>query len=166
MLYWKWNSGNDFYTAPVVCPPLSDGNAVYISTPDKYVSKIDFLLGITKWKKDLQSWESLGISKNRKTLIVKSISNNIIFASTRNGKREKTVNLKYGFDLNPTQPLEWNGNYLIAAEDGIVYLIDKNYKSKPLLFLGNCRLNSVINVKDNIFAVSNMDGKIICFKLK
>lgn len=166
VLYWKWNSGNDFYTAPVVCPPLSDGNAVYISTPDKYVSKIDFLLGITKWKKDLQSWESLGISKNRKTLIVKSISNNIIFASTRNGKREKTVNLKYGFDLNPTQPLEWNGNYLIAAEDGIVYLIDKNYKSKPLLFLGNCRLNSVINVKDNIFAVSNMDGKIICFKLK
>ena len=166
VLYWKWNAGNDFYTAPAVCPPLSDGDAIYISTPDKYVSKIDFLLGITKWRKDLQSWESLALSSNEKTLIVKSISNNIIFASTRNGRKEKVVNLKYGFDLDPTQPLEWKGNYLIAAENGNVYLIDKRYKSKPLLFLGNCRLNSVINVKDNIFAVSNMDGKIICFKLK
>ena len=166
ILYWKWNEGNDFYTAPVVCPPLSDGEAVYISTPDKYVSKIDFLLGITKWRKKLQSWESIALSNNKKSLIVKSISNNIIFASTKNGKKEKVVNLKYGFDLDPTQPLEWKGNYLIATENGTVYLIDKNYKSKPLLFLGNCRLNSVISIKDNIFAISNMDGKIICFKLE
>ena len=166
VLYWKWNAGNDFYTAPVVCPPITDGNAVYISTPDKYVSKIDFLLGVTKWRRKLQSWESLGISNNKKDLIIKSISDRVIFASTRNGRKIKVVNLKYGFDLNPTQPLEWKGNYLIAAENGNVYLIDKKYRAKALLFLGNCRLNSVIHIKNNIFAVSNMDGKIICFEIK
>ncbi len=166
VLYWKWNKGNDFYTAPVVCPPLSDGSSIYISTPDKYVSSIDFLLGVTKWRKNLQSWVSLGLSNNGRYLVIKSISNKVVFVSTRNGRRHRTVNLKYGFDLNPTQPLEWKSNYLIAAENGNVYLIDKHYRAKTLLFLDNCRLNSVINVKDNIFAVSNMDGKIICFELK
>jgi outer membrane protein assembly factor BamB len=165
VLYWKWNEGNDFYTAPVVCHPLSDGNEVYISTPDKYVSKIDFLLGVTKWRKKFDSWESLGLSNDSKNLIVKSISNNIYFVSARDGNKVKTVNLKYDFDLNPSKPLEWNLNYLISAENGNVYLIDSHYNSRPLLFLGNCRLNSVINIKNNIFAVSNMDGKIICFEL-
>ena len=165
VLYWKWNEGNDFYTAPVVCTPLSDGNAVYLSTPDKYVSKIDFLLGVTKWRKKFDSWESLGLSNDSKNLIVKSISNNIYFVSARDGNKIRTVNLKYGFDLNPSKPLEWKGNYLISAENGNVYLIDSHYNSRSLLFLGNCRLNSVINIKNNIFAVSNMDGKIICFEL-
>ena len=166
ILYWKWNEKNDFYIAPAVCPPLSDGSGIYISTPDKYVSKIDFLLGITKWRKDLQSWESLGLSNDGKNLILKTISNNVVFVSTRNGRKHKTVNLKYGFDLDPTRPLEWKGSYLIAAENGNVYLIDKHYNAKAILFLGNCRLNSVINIKNNIFAVSNMDGKIVCFELK
>ncbi len=175
-LYWKWNDGpggaesrqegNDFYTAPSVCTPLSDGSSVYISAPDKFVSRIDFLLGITKWRKDFQSWESLALTNDRKTLIVKSISNRIVFVSAKDGKIIKEINLNYGFDLNPAQPIEWKGNFLIPAENGILYLIDKNYKSKPLMFLGNCRLNSIENVKDNIFAVSNMDGKIVCFVLK
>ena len=166
ILYWKWSSGNDFYTSPAVCPPLTDENSVYISTPDKYVSRIDFLLGVTKWRKNLRSWESLGLSNDKKKLIIKTISNDIVFVSAANGRKIRTENLKYGFDLNPSKPLEWKGNYLISAENGNVYLIDKNYKSESLLFLGNCRLNSVINVKDNIFAVSNMDGKIVCFELK
>ncbi len=164
-LYWKWNEGNDFYTAPSVCPPLSDGNSIFISTPDKYVSRIDFLLGITKWRKNFQSWESLALSNNGKILILKSISNKVVFISAKDGKKIKEINLDYGFDLNPAQPLEWEGNFLIPAENGTLYLIDKNYRSKPLMFLGNCRLNSVVNVKDNIFAVSNMDGKIVCFKI-
>ena len=124
------------------------------------------MLGIAKWRKDLQSWESLGLSNNGKILIVKTISNKIIFASTRNGGISKSVNMKYGFDLDPSQPLSWKDNYLITAENGSVYLIDKHYKAKELLFLGNCRLNSVVNIKNNMFAVSNMDGKIICFELK
>ena len=166
VLYWKWNQGNNFFTAPAVCPPLTDGDGIYISTPDKYVSKIDFLLGVTKWRKDLQNWESLGFSNDNKNLIVKSITDEIYFISKRNGRKERAVNLKYGFDLNPTQILEWKGNYLIAAENGKIYLIDKYYRCKPLIFSGDCRLNSVIHIKNNFFAVSNMDGKVICFELQ
>jgi len=166
VLYWKWNQGNDFFTAPAVCPPLSDNEGIYISTPDKYISKIDFLLGVTKWRKELQAWESLGFSNDNKSLVVKTIVNEIYFVSKRDGKIERTVNLKYGFDLNPTKILEWNGNYLIAAENGIIYLIDKNYRWKPLFFSGDCRLNSVIHIDKNIFAASNMDGRVICFELQ
>jgi outer membrane protein assembly factor BamB len=166
VLYWKWNQGNDFFTAPAVCPPLSDSEGIYISTPDKYISKIDFLLGVTKWRKELQAWESLGFSNDNKSLVVKTIVNEIYFVSKRDGKIERAVNLKYGFDLNPTKILEWGGTYLIAAENGIIYLIDKNYRWKPLFFSGDCRLNSVIHIDKNIFAASNMDGRVICFELQ
>ncbi|HKI79163.1 MAG TPA: PQQ-binding-like beta-propeller repeat protein [Ignavibacteriaceae bacterium] len=166
-LYWKWKEDNNFFTTPVVCPPVSDGKYIYISTPDKFVNKIDLLLGITKWRKDdFSSWESIGITNDNKYLIIKSISNNLYFINTSNGKKYKEIKMDYGFDLNPNQPIEWKGNILFGSEKGTVYLINNKYKWEPLFFMGNCRLNSIQHLNENRFVVSNMDGKITCFELK
>lgn len=164
-LYWKWTNGNNFFTSPSVCPPVSDGQYIYIAAPDKNVYKIDMLLGVTKWAKDYNAWESINISADNNYLIVKSISNKVYFVSTKNGRRYKEINLGFGFDLNAGQPLNWNGNFLIGSENGKVYLIDNEYKSKPLFFAGNASLNSIQHVKGNMFAVSNIDGEIVCFEI-
>jgi len=165
-LYWKWTNGNDFYTAPTVCQPVTDGQYIYIATPDKNIYKIDMLLGVTKWERDYNAWESINISSDGKYLVIKSISDKIYFAYTKNGRRYKELRMGYGFDLNPSKLLEWKGNFIFGTEKGKVYLIDKDFKWEPLFFAGNARLNLVQHVKDNIFVVSNIDGKIICFELK
>lgn len=165
-LYWKWTDGNEFYTAPSVGSPVTDGNYIYISTPDKNVYKIDILLGVTKWKQDYNAWESINITADKKYIIIKSISDKLYFARTSNGRRYKMLKMDYGYDLNPGQPVEWKGNFIFGSEKGKVYLIDKNYKWEPLFFAGYARLNLIRHVSGNIFAASNIDGKIICFEIK
>lgn len=165
-LYWKWTDGNDFYTAPSAGTPVTDGSYIYISAPDKNVYKIDMLLGVTRWKQDYNAWESINITADKKYLIIKSISDKIYFARTSNGKRYKLLKMDYGFDLNPGQPIEWKDNFIFGSEKGKVYLVDKEFRWKPLFFAGNARLNLIRHVRDNIFAASNIDGKIICFEIK
>ena len=66
----------------------------------------------------------------------------------------------------PNQPVEDNGNIFWGSKNGSVYLIDKKYNWKPLLFTGTSRVHSVYHLKDNLYAASNMDGGIYVFSLK
>ncbi len=45
------------------------------------------LLGVTKWKRDYNAWESLNISSDNKYLIIKSISDKIYFALYKERKK-------------------------------------------------------------------------------
>lgn len=165
-LYWKWQAGNDFYTAPSMSPIVSDGQNIYTVTPDKFVSKIDMLLGITRWRKDYGAWSSIAISNDKNTLIVKSISNDVYFISVSNGKNIRGIKTDFGFDLSSNNPVEWNNNYLFGTENGTVYLIDEKYRWKKLFFMGNSTLHSIQKMSDNVFVISNYDGRIIAFELQ
>lgn len=165
-LIWKWTENKNFYYSPAACWPVSDGRNVFVSTPDKFISAVDINLGTTSWRKnDYSAWESIGLSSDKKKLFVKSLIDKLFIISTEDGKLIKVVNVGYGLDTMPIQIIEWNGNIIFGAKNGIVYLVDKNFNSYPLLFLGTARLHSVQHINDNLFAVSNMDGKIVLFKI-
>ncbi len=164
---WKWSENKNFYYAPAACQPVTDGKNVYVTSPDKYVSAVDLLLGTTVWrKKNFNSWESIGISLDKKKLLIKGFTDNFYIVNAQKGKLIKNIKIGFGLDTMPIKPVEWNNNILFGSKNGNIYLINKNYDWKPLLFLGTARVQNIIHVKDNIFAVSNMDGKIILFKLK
>jgi len=166
-LNWKWTENKNFYYSPAASSPVSDGKYVYISTPDKYVSAIDLLLGTTVWRKnDFNSWETLGISEDNTKLLIKSFTDKFFIASSKDGKLIKEMNLGFKLDTMPVEPLEWKNNILFGAKNGNVYLIDNQYNWKTLFFMGSARVHSIQHVKDNIFAASNMDGRIVVFKLK
>jgi len=165
MLNWKWSENLNFYYSPAACYPVSDGKNVYIATPDKYVSAVDLMLGKTVWRKnDFGAWESIGMGKDNKQLLIKSVSDKFQIAGT-DGKKIKTIEVKYGLDTMPSEPIDIGGKVLFSSKNGYVYLIDEKGNFKPLLFLGTSRLHSVKQVSPNTFAVSNMDGKIIIFEL-
>ncbi len=166
IINWKWTENNNFYYSPAACWPVTDGKNVYVSTPDKFVSSIDLMLGTTEWRKNIfDSWETIGISENKENLYIKSYKDNFFIASARNGKLIKNIKVGFGIDTMPIDPIEWNKNIIFGFKDGKIYLIDKNYEWHPLLFLGTCRVQNVFHLKDNIFAASNMDGKIVEFEI-
>jgi hypothetical protein len=68
-------------------------------------------------------------------------------------------------DTMPNQLIDWNQNIIFGCKDGTIYLIDKDYKVNPLFFMGTSRIHSVQHVTENTFAASNMDGKILVFKI-
>ena len=163
---WKWQESKSFYYSPAVCIPITDGKKIYIATPDKYLYAIDLRLGNTLWKKKkYNTWESLGISNDKRKLYVKSFKDHFHIVSAITSNWVKDINMKFGIDTMPTVPIEWNSNILFGAKDGHVYMIDKKNKFKPILFLGTARVHSVQRISDGIFLASNMDGNIVVFNL-
>lgn len=165
-LIWKWTENKNFYYSPAACWAVSDGKNVFVSTPDKNVSAVDLLLGTTSWrKKDFNSWESIGISHDKKKIYVKSVLDKFYIASASDGKLIKEINVGFGLDTMPIQIADWNQNIIFSSKNGMVYLIDEKNNVHNLFFLGTSRVHSIQHVKDDIFVASNMDGKIIVFKI-
>lgn len=165
-LIWKWTENKNFYYSPAACWPVSDGKNVFVSTPDKFISAVDISLGTTSWhKKDFNSWESIGISRDKKKIFVKSILDKVYIASASDGKLIKEVKVGYSLDTMPNQIIDWEQNIVFGSKNGIIYLIDKDDTVHPLFFIGTSRIHSIQHLNGNTFAASNMDGKIIVFKI-
>ncbi len=167
LLIWKWSPKNNFYYSPAACKPVTDGKKVYITTPDKLLFAIDLKLGTLLWKKqNYDAWESIGISKDKRKLFVKSIHDHLHIVSTVTTNWVQDINIKFGLDTMPCEPIEWNGNVLFGSKNGNIYRIQKDFKFAPVLFMGSARIHTIQNPKDNIFFASNMDGTLVMFTLK
>jgi len=86
-------------------------------------------------------------------------------ASASDGKPIKEVKVGYSLDTMPNRIIDWEQNIVFGSKNGIVYLIDKSYNVHPLFFMGTSRIHSVKHITGNTFTASNMDGKIIVFKI-
>lgn len=165
-LNWKWTENKNFYYSPAACSPITDGKNIFISTPDKFVSSIDLLLGKTNWRKnDFSSWESIGISDDKNTLFVKSFSNKFFKVDAVTGKSKAEINLKFGIDTMPIEIFEVNGKIYFGSKNGWVYSVDEKNNFKKLFFLGTSRIHSLVKVSENRIAVSNMDGTVAVFRV-
>ncbi len=164
---WKWLGNKSFYYSPAACTPVTNGENVYVVSPDKKVTAIDLLLGKTVWQEDkYNAWESIGISDIGHRLFIKAYKDRFHILSAKTGKWVKELNLNFDLDTMPATPIEWNGNVLFGLKDGNTYSIDKDFKVEHLFFMGTSRVHTIEAIGDGKFAASNMDGKIIFFKLK
>lgn len=166
LLNWKWNGNPVFNYSPAASPLVTDEKNVFFATPDKAITAVDLLLGKTSWKKtDFDAWESIGISNDMKSLYVKSQNDKLHIISSVNGKLQKTIDLKFGLDTGPIQPIEVDGNIFFGGKNGTVYSIDPKYNFSSLFFMGTARMHSLQMLDEHHIAASNMDGKIILFKV-
>jgi len=166
LLNWKWTGNPVFNYSPGSTPIVTDGKNVFFATPDKAITAVDLLLGTTSWRKtDYDAWESIGISNNRKSLFVKSQNDKLHFISTLNGKLQKTIDMKFGLDTGPVQPIEVNGTIYFGGKNGNIYSIDSKFNFTSLFFMGTARTHSLQEMDEHRIAASNMDGKIIVFKV-
>ncbi len=165
-LIWRWRMNKNFYYSPAAVQPVTDGKFLYLTTPDKFTYKIDLLLGKTIWATDkYNAWESIGISKNRLRLFVKSRRDDFYLVPAKSGRGALRFRINFGEDVNPDTPFEYNKKIFFTTRNGTVYQIH-NKKFKKIIFLGSAIPFSVRHLKNNIFLGSNIDGRIVAFKIK
>ncbi len=165
-LNWKWTSNADYVNAPAVCTPVTDGSNIYIASPDKFVTCIDLLLGKTVWeKKEYNAYESVGLSADKKKVFIKSAQNKIIVVAAKDGKLVKEYDGKFGGDLSPSEPFEFNGSIIFGSKNGNVYQL-KNNVIAPVLFMGTARIRNIVPLNENTLAAINMDGTIAVFGIQ
>ncbi|MCK9424612.1 MAG: PQQ-binding-like beta-propeller repeat protein [Ignavibacteriaceae bacterium] len=166
LLNWKWTGNPVFNYSPAASPLVTDGKNVFFATPDKAITAVDLLLGKTSWRKtDYDAWESIGISNDEKRIFVKSQNDKLHIISAANGKIQYTIDMKFGLDTGPIQPVEVNENIYFGSKNGNIYSIDPKYNFSSLFFMGTARTHSLQILDEQRIAASNMDGKIIVFKV-
>ena len=99
-------------------------------------------------------------------MFIKGINNEFCIISAKDGKAIKKIKMDYEVDTMPVTPIGWNENILFGSKDGKIYLINRDYKWEPLLFLGTSRVQNIFRIGQNKFVVSNMDGRIIMFSCR
>jgi outer membrane protein assembly factor BamB/predicted phosphodiesterase len=167
VLNWKLLLSSSANNSPVLCSPVTNEKSVFIAIPGKNISSVDLLLGKSAWQKNnFDAANSIGISDNLGNLYIKCYKDNFLIVSAKNGKIVKNIKIGFGAELSPASILEWNKNIIFSSQNGNIYLIDKDYNWNPLLYLGSGGIQSIIHIKENIFAASTIDGKIIIFNLE
>ncbi|QOJ28301.1 MAG: PQQ-binding-like beta-propeller repeat protein [Ignavibacteriales bacterium] len=167
-LNWRWTENQNFYYSPAAAVPVTDGNAVYISVPDKHVSAIDLMLGKTIWRnKSFDAWESIGISQDGKRVFIKATHNKFFMADAATGKMIMESDMKSGLDTMPVELMEYDGKVLFTGKHGVIYMADHLKKETlPVLYAGTARAHTVQQISPGVFAASNIDGKILVFSLR
>jgi len=167
VLYWKWKPKKTKDLITDFSNPISDDGNIYISTSEGNIYKIDLLLGttlltISKGNPNL----SIGLSSTGRTVIAFDEKKNLSFYYSKTGGIYKKLKMNLGEEITKNRPIEFNRNFLITTDHGILYLVDKNYNISPLLFLGSSALHTIQQINDREFLISNYDGKIIFFTLQ
>lgn len=162
---WRWTENKNFYYSPAACSPIIDQQKrILISTPDKFISAIDFDNGKTLWRSnEYNSWESIGINKRKDILFIKSIIDTIFALNIKDSIPNLIWKngLDYGLDTNPINLVEHQNNLFIPSKNGSLYVLNsENGKLLLKIKLGNSRLNNIIPVSKNVLLISNMDGEI------
>ena len=167
VINWKLLINNSNDNSPFLCKPVFNEKSVFVVSPDNNIFSIDLLLGRAIWQKNnFDAYNSIGIGNSKEDIYIKSYKDNFFIVSAKNGKLVKDIEIGFGIDTAPGNILEWNNNILFGSQNGKIYLIDKNYKWDILFYLGTGGVQNIYHVKDNIFAASDIDGKIVVFKLE
>jgi outer membrane protein assembly factor BamB len=168
-IFWKWTENKNFYYSPAACSPVIDKqNRVFISTPDKFISAIDFNTGKTVFRSNnFNSWEAIGIDQQKQILFIKGLVDTV-YALSLNGlpNLKWKSSLGYGLDTNPINISVIKDKVLIPAKNGNLYILDRDTgKLLKSFFLGNSRLNEILSINKSQILISNMDGKIYLINL-
>ncbi len=166
-LKWKWNDGRKgVLYSPAVCTPAAAGNKIYIVAPDRVMSCINARNGKTIWRSDrYQVRESIGLSEDAATVFAKTMRDTVVAYSSRSRK----PNLKwaahagYGYDIDPSAPVEKDGTLFFGTKDGYVYALNaESGATKWIHRVSIALVNNLVPVDDKTVIATAMDGTVTC----
>ncbi|WP_185212981.1 PQQ-binding-like beta-propeller repeat protein [Sphingobacterium mizutaii] len=166
-LVWKWDNGhtNRMFSA-AACYPVVENNRVFIVAPDRFMTAIDLKTGQTIWREKKDEYrvrESMGMSKDRKLVLAKTMDGELIGVPVTAVKMEVNwkAEIKLPYELAPTA-IYTNSKYIFVPSDkGLLSAVEpKTGKTAWQYKISNGMINPPLVLKDRV-VVSTMDGKIV-----
>ncbi|WP_254526599.1 MULTISPECIES: PQQ-binding-like beta-propeller repeat protein [unclassified Sphingobacterium] len=166
-LVWKWDNGhtNRMFSA-AACYPVVENNRVFIVAPDRFMTAIDLKTGQTIWREKKDEYrvrESMGISKDRKLVLAKTMDGELIGVPVTADKMDVNwkAEIKLPYELAPTA-IYTNSKYIFVPSDkGLLSAVEpKTGKTAWQYKISNGMINPPLVLKDRV-VVSTMDGKIV-----
>jgi outer membrane protein assembly factor BamB/predicted phosphohydrolase len=164
-LVWKWTNGNDgVLLSPAACWPVAANGKVFVVAPDRYMTSIDAQTGKTIWRsKRHQVRECIGISEDAKRIYVRCMTDTVVaFNSSASVPEEAwATNCGYGYDIDPSMPIERDGEVYFGTKNGVVFALDAH--SGAILWkhrIGVTIASTPVPIENHRVIISDLDGKI------
>ena len=164
-LAWKWTNGNTgILYSPAACWPVAANGTVFIVAPDRYMSAIDARTGQTVWRsKRYQVRECVGISADGQRVYARCMTDTVVAFST-SASTQKVVwatACGYGYDIDPSMPIEHDGKVMFGTKNGLVFGLDA--ASGRILWVhrvGVTIVNTPMIMDNHRVLVTDLDGSL------
>lgn len=164
-LAWKWQGTKGFLYSPAACWPVASNGKIFIIAPDRIITAINSETGETIWRSNAhQARESIGISEDGKYVYAKGMNDSLfVFSAELNeAKIVKTIDCKFGYDIDPSMPQEKDGVVYFGTKNGLVVAIDKQKLDVQWKYkTGVSVVNTVAPIDDHHIVITNMDGEVM-----
>ncbi|HAL55047.1 MAG TPA: metallophosphoesterase [Bacteroidetes bacterium] len=165
-LAWKWSNGNaGILFSPAACRPVAADGKIFIVAPDRYMTAIDASTGRTIWRSNrYQVRESIGLSEDGSRVYAKCMADTLVAFST--SANEPTpiwvTHCGYGYDIDPSMPIEKDGVVFFGTKNGLVVALDG--KSGAILWqhrVGVSIVSTPVPLSRSRVLVTDLDGRVM-----
>ena len=165
-LQWKWADGTKgILYSPAAVWPVATMDKVFISAPDRYLSCIDAANGSTMWRsREFKVRETIGISEDKNVVFARTMWDTVVAIDPAAPELSPIwiSNVKYGYDIDPSMPVEKDGTLFFGTKNGFVYVLDSTTgEVKGAHRLSVALINTVVPIDKHRVVVTAMDGKIV-----
>lgn len=165
-LNWKWSNGNagTLLSPAAVWPVAADGK-IFIAAPDRFMTAVDAVTGKTLWRtKRYQVRETVGISGDGKRIFARCMTDTVVAfsASASSMETDWVTDCKYGYDIDPSMPVEKEGVVFFGTKNGLVYALDGS--SGNILWrhrVGETIVHTPVPLGNNRVLVADQDGRVM-----
>jgi outer membrane protein assembly factor BamB len=164
LLIWRWKEkeNTDLSDSRI----YTNGKKVFVVSGEGTVYAINLLLGKLEWKADkLNAMTNFGISNDKLSLYIPSKAKSFYILNAENGRTIKEIKMQDNFSEALDCPIE-AGNNILFSINGVIYSMGNKFNLDKLLFIGTAPAHTLINITDNKFLASNIDGRIIIFNMR
>lgn len=164
-LIWKWSDSKKTFRPNPRNSIISDGKNIFISSTENSVHAIDILLGKSNWSKTtLSGFLTIALSGDSSKIYATSSNNKFYSISARDGKIIKEIEPMFVINTSTFKPVEVNDGIILESDDNNIFLLNKEYDQKAVIFLGRNGIESILNKGKTVIVVTTT-GKMFAFEL-
>ena len=163
VLNWKWADGRPgVLYSPAACWPVATMKYIYVVAPDRFLSCIDLETGKSVWRtNDHMVRETIGISEDGSRVYARCMQDSVIAlaADLEIPQIVWKVSAEYGYDIDPSMPVEEDGVVFFGTNDGFIFALSAEtgvvlWKHRIDVGL----INTVVPLSKDRVVVTTMDG--------
>jgi len=143
---------------------------VFITAPDRYMSCINANTGKTLWRSNrFKVRETIGISEDKSVVFARTMWDTV-FAIDPIFDSLVTVwvdSVGYGYDIDPSMPVEKDGTLFFGTKDGFIYTLDaETGATRGIHRIGVALINTVVPIDNRRVVATSMDGKVVMLEFQ
>jgi outer membrane protein assembly factor BamB len=165
-LAWKWSNGSKTLNlSPAACWPVASDGKIFIVAPDRVMTAIDAENGKNVWRSSrYQVREMIGISNDGNRVYARCMTDTVVAFSASSATQEVVwaVNCGYGYDIDPSMPLEKDGAVFFGTKNGLVFALDgKSGAVRWEYKIGVTIVNTLVPLDARRVVATDLDGRVM-----